>query len=244
MEFAGKVVIITGASSGIGAATARLVHSLEATPVLAARRTERLDALARELPGAIVQPTDMRSHEEIHRLVSTTIERLGRIDALVNNAGQGLHVPVEQVELDDLIAVTELNVYGPLLAMQAVIPHMRSQGGGAIVNVSSGTTRMVLPGVGPYAATKSALNMLTQVAREELAADGIAVSLVYPGVTATEFHQTLRAGHITGVGTPGEATRPTPHSADYVALAIARAIRTGEAEVVVPYGPERPDEMR
>lgn len=244
MELAGRVVIITGASSGIGAATARLVHGLGATPVLAARRVERLQALARELPGALVLPTDMRNHEEIHRLVTTGFERLGRIDVLVNNAGQGLHVPVEQVELDDLIAVTELNVYGPLLAMQAVIPIMRRQGAGAIVNVSSGTTRMVLPGVGPYAATKSALNMLSQVAREELAADGIAVSLVYPAVTSTEFHQALRAGRITGVGKPGEAGRPAPHGADYVALAIARAIRTGEAEVVIPYGPERPDEMR
>jgi short-subunit dehydrogenase len=244
VELTGKVVIVTGASSGIGAATARLVHSLGATPVLAARRAARLDALARELAGAIAQPADMRNHEEIHRLVSSTLARLGRIDVLVNNAGQGLHVPVADVELDDLIAVTELNVYGPLLAMQAVIPVMRRQGGGAIVNVSSGTTRMVLPGVGPYAATKSALNMLSQVAREEVAADGIAVSLVYPGVTATEFHQTLRAGHITGVGRPGAPTRPAPHSADYVALAIARAIRTGEAEVVVPYGPEQPDSLR
>ena len=244
MELAGKVVVITGASSGIGAATARLMHHLGATPVLAARRVERLESLARELPGAVVVPTDIRSREEIHRLVSTTLDRLGRIDALVNNAGQGLHVPVAQVELDDLIAVTELNVYGPLLAMQAVIPVMRRQGGGAIVNISSGTTRMVLPGVGPYAATKSALNMLSLVAREELAADNIAVSLVYPSITATEFHRALRAGQITGVGKPGETKRPTPHSADYVALAIARAVRTGEAEVVIAFGPERPDEMR
>jgi NADP-dependent 3-hydroxy acid dehydrogenase YdfG len=238
MELAGKVVIITGASSGIGAATARLVHSLGATPVLAARRAERLEALARELPGALVQPTDMRNHDEIHRLVSTTLARLGRIDVLVNNAGQGLHVPVAQVGLDDFIAVTELNVYGPLLAMQAVIPIMRRQGGGAIVNVSSGTTRMVLPGVGPYAATKSALNMLSLVAREEVAGDGIRVSVVYPSITATEFHQSLRAGQVTGKAKPGDTTRPTPHSAEYVAQAIVRAIRTGEAEIVVPPGPE------
>ena len=103
---------------------------------------------------------------------------------------------------------------------------------------------MVLPGVGPYAATKSALNMLSLVAREELAADRIAVSLVYPSVTATEFHQSLRAGQVTGEAHPGQTARPTPHSADYVALAIARAIRTGEVEVVIPSGSELPDEMR
>ena len=114
---------------------------------------------------------------------------------------------------------------------------MRARGGGTIVNVSSGSSRMVLPGVGAYAATKAALNMLSLVAREEFAPDGIVVSLVYPSVTATEFHDRLRAGAIR-VGGGGL----TPHSPRYVAKAIVRAIRTGEAEIV-PHGPERPEEM-
>ncbi len=106
------------------------------------------------------------------------------------------------------------------------------------MNISSGTTRTVIPGLGAYAATKSALNMLSFVAREELAPDGIVVSLVYPWVTATEFHESLRAGHVGGSG------RFTPHTAEYVATAVARAIRTGEAEVVLAPGPEHPEEMR
>jgi short-subunit dehydrogenase len=233
-----KVTLITGSSSGIGEATARLVAQLGGYPVLSARRVERLKALARELPGALAVQTDMRDPEQVRRMVEMTLEHHGRIDALVNNAGQGLHLPLEQVSLEDLVAITELNFYAPLVAMQAVLPAMRSQRAGTIVNVSSGTSRRVLAGVGAYAATKSALNMLTLVAREELAPDGIVVSVVYPSVTATEFHDVLRAGNMR-LGAGGH----TPHSPEYVAKAIVRALHTGEAEVVVPYGPERPEKM-
>ena len=234
----GKVVLITGASSGIGEATARLVARQGGLPVLSARRADRLEALAQELPGALAVQADMRNPEQVRRMVETTLERYGRLDALINNAGQGLHLPLEQVSLEDLVAITELNFYAPLVAMQAVLPAMRSQETGTIVNVSSGTSRRVLAGVGAYAATKSALNMLTLVAREELAPDGIVVSVVYPSVTATEFHDVLRAGNMrSGAG------GPTPHSPEYVAKAIVRALHTGEAEVVVPPGPEHPEKM-
>jgi short-subunit dehydrogenase len=117
--------------------------------------------------------------------------------------------------------------------MQAVLPSMRARGGGSIVNVSSGTTLMVPVGAGAYAATKAAVNMLSTIARAELAGDGIAVSTVYPFVTATEFHQTLRAG--------GGPTRPglRPQSAEHVAEAILELIRTGDAETILV-----PDELR
>ena len=94
-------------------------------------------------------------------LVNRAVAEFGRVDVLVNNAGQGLHLPVIDVDLDDVRAVLELNVLAPLALMQAVVPVMRAGGGGAIVNISSGSTRRVLPGVGPYAATKAALNTLT-----------------------------------------------------------------------------------
>jgi NADP-dependent 3-hydroxy acid dehydrogenase YdfG len=186
MKLDGAVVIVTGASSGIGAATARLSAARGAKVVLAARRLHRIIELAGQMPDAFPVQTDLREPEQIRRLVDSAVVRYGRVDVLVNNAGQGLHVPLEQVRLEDLVSVTELNFYAPLLAMQAVIPIMRSQGGGAIVNVSSMTSRMVLPGVGGYSATKSGLNMLSAVARRELAGDGIAVSTVFPAVTATE----------------------------------------------------------
>ena len=229
MDIADKVVIVTGASSGIGAATARLAAERGAKVVLAARRADRIQALAAELPDALAVTTDMRDPAQITRLVDATLERYGRVDVLVNNAGQGLHLPVEQVRLETLRSVMELNVYGPLLAMQAVIPAMRKQGGGAIVNVSSMTSRMVLPGVGSYAATKSALNMLSQVARKELEPDGIVVSTVYPAVTATEFHQSLAAGGRVG----GGSWSAKPHTAEYVAEAILGLVSSGDEEALL-----------
>jgi short-subunit dehydrogenase len=232
MEIAGKVVIVTGASSGIGAATARLAAERGAKVVLAARRSDRIQALAAELPDAMAMTTDMRDPKQIARLVDATLERFGRVDVLVNNAGQGLHLPVEQVPLETLRSVVELNVYGPLLAMQAVIPSMRRQGGGAIVNVSSMTSKMVLPGVGSYAATKSALNMLSQVARKELEPDGIVVSTVYPAVTATEFHQSLAAGGRVG----GGSWSVKPHTAEFVAEAILGLIASGDEEALLTQG--------
>ena len=228
MEVNDRVVIVTGASSGIGAAFARLAAGEGARLVLAARRTERLEALAAELPGALAVTTDLRDPAQVRRLVAAAAEAFGRVDVLVNNAGQGMHVPVEEARLEDLQAIVELNLYGPLVAMQAVLPLMRAQGGGAIVNVSSNTTRMVIPGIGPYSATKCALNQLSATARAEWAADGVVVSVVHPSVTATEFHQTLRAGSMRGGG------RLVPEAPEVVARAILEAIRSAAAEVVVP----------
>src|ERR1035437_9522241 len=232
MELDGAVVIVTGASSGIGAATARLAAGRGAKVVLAARRWDRIKDLAADLPDALAVETDLRDPAQIFRLVDATLDQFGRVDVLVNNAGQGLHVPLEEVRLEDLRAITELNFYAPLLAMQAVIPPMRRQGGGVIVNVSSMTSRMVLQGVGGYSATKSALNLLSQVARRELAPDGIVVSIVYPSVTATEFHQSLAAGGLVG----GDSWAVKPHSAESVAEAIVGVIASGDEEILLTQG--------
>ena len=232
MELDGAVVIVTGASSGIGAATARLAAARGAKVVLAARRADRIKDLADDLPDALAVPTDLRDPAQIVSLVEATLNRFGCVNVLVNNAGQGLHVPLEQVRLDDLRAITELNVYAPLLAMQAVIPPMRRQGAGVIVNVSSMTSRMVLPGVGGYSASKAALNMISQVARRELAPDGIVVSIVYPSVTATEFHESLAAGARVG----GHSWAVRAHSAESVAEALVGVIESGEEEILLTSG--------
>ena len=121
----------------------------------------------------------------------------------------------------------------PLVAMQAVLPSMRAQSRGAIVNVSSGTTLRAFPGIGGYAATKAALNMLSQVGRLEFGAAGVTVSVVYPLVTATEFHQKLRAGRFAG------GHHVEPHPPELVADAIEFAILSGEAHVLVA-DPPRP----
>jgi NADP-dependent 3-hydroxy acid dehydrogenase YdfG len=202
MEIKDRVVLVTGASSGIGAATARAAARDGARLVLAARRTDRIEALAAELPGAVAVTTDVTDPVQVHAMVEAGLDAHGRIDVLVNNAGQGLHVPLEQVDVEDFRAILQLNVVAPLVAMQAVLAPMRAHCGGAIVNVSSGTSRMVLPGAGAYAATKSALSMLSAVARREFADAGVVVSTVYPGITATEFHDSARRA-AAGLGTAG-----------------------------------------
>jgi NADP-dependent 3-hydroxy acid dehydrogenase YdfG len=228
MEIDQAVCIVTGASSGIGAATARRLSGLGARVVLAARRTDRLHGLSQELPGSMAVTTDVTAPGGLEHLVSTAVDRLGGVDVLVNNAGQGLHVPLEQLDPDDLRAVFELNVVAPLRGMQAVLPSMRARGGGSVVNVSSATTLRVFRGLGGYSATKAALNMLSEVGRLELADAGVAVSIVYPSVTATEFHQHLRAGRILA-----GARTITPDPPELAAEAIVLAIRTGEAHVLV-----------
>ena len=234
MEIDGAVCIVTGASSGIGAATARLLNLRGASVVLAARRSERLEALAAELPGSLAVATDVTVPEHLERLVARAADAHGRIDVLVNNAGQGLHVPIEELNPADLRAVFELNVLAPLVGMRTVLPFMRSQSAGSIVNVSSATSLRVFPGLGGYSATKAALNMISQVARLELAGSGVSVSVVYPSVTATEFHDHLRAGHM-----PGRARNIPRDPPELVAEAVAFAIGTGEAHVLVG-NPPRP----
>ncbi len=235
MDLDGRTVVVTGASSGIGAATARLLAAAGAHPVLAARRADRLESLSAELGGALAVQTDVTVPAEVDRLVQQTLDRYGRIDGLVNNAGVSLHERLDVLDLDNFSQVLALNVVSLVAMTQAVLPTMRAAGSGRIVNISSGTTRMALPGVGAYAATKAAVNMLSAVARNELAEEGIAVSLVLPSITATEFDG--------GRYQPGQEARPgmMAHSAEYVGRVILRALRTGEERIDIPHGPEQPE---
>jgi NADP-dependent 3-hydroxy acid dehydrogenase YdfG len=235
MELTDRVIVVTGASSGIGEATARLLHEAGALPVLAARRGDRLEALARELDGALAVPTDVTDRTAVARLAGAVVERHGRIDGLVNNAGVSLYSQLDRLDLDEFTKALDLNVTSIVAMTQAVVPVMRAQGGGVIVNVSSGTTRGPRSGLGAYAATKVAVNMLTAVSRLELADDSIAVSLVVPFMTATEFGG--------GRFKPGIEVLPgvTPHSPEFVGRVILRALRTGEERIDIQPGPEQPE---
>ena len=233
MDIADKVVLITGASGGIGLATAHLLSQKGTKLALAARSAEKLERIVSELPDAFTIPTDMRNETEVRRMIDQTQQHYGRIDVLVNNAGQGLHVPIEKVDLEQYRSVFELNVVSVVAAMQAVIPIMRAQGGGVIINISSGTSkiapeRLKRAAVGPYASTKYALNAISLTARQELADENIRVGLVYPGVTATDFHTNLANGPCDTQNRPG--VMPAD-SAEYVAEKILEAIQTEAAEV-------------
>jgi NADP-dependent 3-hydroxy acid dehydrogenase YdfG len=235
MDVAEKVVIVTGASAGIGEATARFFAAAGAKVVLVARSPDKLTALAEEL-GRLGQtawpvPADMRDRSAVDRMVEQAFQRYGRIDILINNAGQAAAGTVAEVRPDDFRSILELNVFGVLYAIQAVVPIMRQGGGGVILNVSSMVSKMRIPGLAAYAATKAALNMLSETARDELAADHIRVITVYPKLTATDFgknslgNRGLRQGQRAGA-----AGGQVPDSPELVAEKILLAAQAEPAE--------------
>jgi NADP-dependent 3-hydroxy acid dehydrogenase YdfG len=132
MNIKGKVIIVTGASQGIGLASAKHFAKLGAKVVLTARSFDIIKNLEKELPNSLAVKTDMCNRQEIKNLVSLTLEKYGRIDVLLNNAGHGMVSTVENINMDDFRKVMDLNLYGALDAMQEVIPQMRKQGGGAM----------------------------------------------------------------------------------------------------------------
>jgi short-subunit dehydrogenase len=234
MDVRGKVVIVTGASSGIGLAAAKLLSSKGAKLALVARSKDKLEALAKELPDAIAVPADISKIDEVKNMVKQVYERFGRIDILVNNAGRGYDVPVEKTDVEVFHYIFDLDVVGPLVAMKEAIPIMRKQGRGAIVNVSSGTALMHLPNNGPYSALKRALAHLSLTAREELKEDNIAVTVVFPYITHTDFEKnTIKDASVHEQEGTSEAREAfsKADSAEYTAQRIVEGIESGKAEV-------------
>jgi short-subunit dehydrogenase len=222
-----KVVLITGASEGIGKATAELLHSNGAKVAVAARSKDKLEELAVRLENSFVVPVDMTVPESISNMVEQVHTHYGRIDILINNAGQALRAPVTDIKVDDFKKIMELNVYGPLRALQAVVPIMKSQGGGMIVNISSNVSKMAIPGIGAYAATKYALNGLMLTARNDLASEGIVVTLMHPGLTATNFSENSIRNSDKQFNRPVGMQADTP---EMVAEKILEAITNEPAE--------------
>lgn len=188
----GKVAIVTGASSGIGYATAHALAEQGASIVAAARRMERLETLKKELeekevPVEIVQ-TDVTVRADVERLAQTTKERFGRIDILVNNAGVMLLSPIERCVVDEWEKMIDVNVKGLMFCTSSVLPTMIEQSSGHIINISSIAGRRVFPTGGVYCATKFAVNAFTEGLRSELSPRyNIRVTTIGPGVVATEL---------------------------------------------------------
>ena len=226
------VVIITGASAGIGRATAARFARDGASLILAARSRDRLERLAERLERrfgveTLVLRCDVRRREEVDAVVEAAVAGFGRVDALVNSAGRGLYGRVEDTPPEALRDLFETNVIGTHHAIRAVLPHMRRQRAGHIVNVGSVVGKRSWPYHGAYAASKFALAGLTQALRGELAGSGVTVSLILPASTATDFFANAAAYSAEYVPAPlGPIQTPAE-----VARAITRSVRRPAPEV-------------
>ena len=185
----GKVVVITGASSGLGEATARHLAALGAKLVLGARRLDRLQALAEELmlgADAVVR-TDVTDPAQVRRLVDGAVAAYGRIDVILNNAGLMPQSLLERGKVDDWDRMIDVNLKGVLYGIAAALPHMTKQKSGHIINVSSVAGHKVRPGSAVYAATKAAVRMLSEGLRQEVKPYGIRTTVISPGAVASEL---------------------------------------------------------
>jgi dehydrogenase/reductase SDR family protein 7B len=229
MRIDGKVVIVTGASEGIGAACAREFAASGARLSLTARNEEGLHRAAP--PDALVTPGDITTGEARRRVVERTLERFGAIDILINNAGAGIYQPSWEMPMDEARYLMELNFFAPLAMTQLVVPHMRARHSGMLVNVGSIGGKVVLPWLTLYSVTKSALGALTEGQRVELMRDGVRTMLVCPGYVKTGFQQNVRAGQA-----PERVlkARRFAITAEQCALAIRRGVERDARTVVTP----------
>jgi NAD(P)-dependent dehydrogenase (short-subunit alcohol dehydrogenase family) len=227
MQIKDHVFIVTGASSGIGLSTAIALADRGAKVALLARGTEALQKLAQQLPDSLPVTTDMTRFDRVREAVRAVHQHYGRVDGIVNNAGRSYAAAVEEIDPVLFDEIFHLNVLGPIVAMQAVIPLMRAVGGGSIVNVNSGTAFMAVPQYSVYSSSKRALLGISLTARAELEEDGIVVSEIYPFITATNFGVN-RMGNPAGGGPSAnyaEGDKP-----ELVAGLILKAIEEGEAQ--------------
>lgn len=191
----GKVVVITGASSGLGEATARLLSAQGARVALGARRVERLQALAGELSGrggqAIAVATDVINRDQVKGLVEAAVRAFGRIDVMINNAGIMPQAPLERLKVDEWDQMIDVNIKGVLYGIAAALPHMQRQKAGHIINVSSVAGHKVGPGFAVYSATKHAVRALSEGLRQEVKPYNIRTTVISPGAVATELPESV-----------------------------------------------------
>ncbi len=213
-NIAGKVVVITGASSGLGEAAARLLSAQGATVVLGARRSDRLQSLADELSGsggkALAVATDVTHRNQVKRLVDTAAQKFGRVDVMINNAGIMPRAPLERLTIDDWDRTIDVNIKGVLYGIAAALPHMKKQKSGHMIFVSSVAGHKIGPDFAVYAATKHAVRALAEGFRQEVKPYNIRTTIISPGAVATEL--------------PDSVTEPD----------IAEKIRTYYDEIAIP----------
>jgi short-subunit dehydrogenase len=235
IEVSGKVVVVTGASMGIGEAMARVFADREARVVLLSRDAGRAEAARNRLghpDRTLALSCDVRNREEIDRVLGLTLHHFGRIDVWINNAGRGMRDSIAQMDMTACHDTFDINFFGTVAAMQAVIPVMKQQGSGTIVNISSVAGHIAVPFMGIYCATKFAMNAIGNAARVELKSAGIQVMTVCPGYVRTDFGANAIKGRELKQVRPGSVRGIT---AERVARAVWRGYEKQKREVIVPW---------
>ena len=229
-ELDGTVALVTGASSGIGAATARTLAAAGASVGLAARRADRLETLATAIEDdggtALAIPTDVTDGAAVEEMVARTAEAFGGLDALVNNAGVMLPAPVERADPDDWRRMVEVNLLGTMTVTRAALPALRAGDGGHVVALSSDAIQNPSARFGAYAATKAGVVAFADSLRAEVADDGVRVTVVEPGVTDTELPE-----QVTDEGTKADVE---------TLVASMRALDGEDVAAAVRYALTRP----
>jgi NADP-dependent 3-hydroxy acid dehydrogenase YdfG len=220
-----KVVVITGASSGNGEATARQLARHGAKLILGARRLDHLQALAAELSlgdDAVVR-TDVTQYEQVKRLVDHAVQTRGRIDVIINNADLMPHSPLERVKVEDWDRMIDVNLKGTLYGIAAALPHMRAQQSGHIINVSSVAGHKVRPGSAVYAATKTGVRVISEGLRQEVKPYNIRTTVISPGAVATELADSVTEPDIAeNVREAMEIALPADSFANMVLFAMSQ----------------------
>lgn len=239
----GKVVLVTGASSGIGEATALALSAEGAAVAAGARRADRLAALAGKAPGEVLAlDLDVTDEQSVRAAVAATVDRFGGLDVLVNNAGVMLNGPVAAADTADWRRMVETNLLGSMYAVHAALPHLLERRG-AVVQVSSTSGRTATATAGAYAATKFGVNAFSEALRQEVTAQGVRVVLVEPGFVATEL-----VDHIADPGTgrsrgrwrppcgpSAPRTSPTPSSTRSPSPSTSRSTNSSSARPTRPF---------
>ena len=204
-NLSGKVVVITGASSGLGEATARYLSDRGATVVVGARRADRLqtlvDDITRKGGKASALVTDVTHAAQVRALVDAAVEQYGRIDVILNNAGVMPHSPLERRKIDDWDRTIDINIKGVLYGIAAALPHMQRQKSGHFINVSSVAGHKVGPGSAVYAATKTAVRVISEGLRQEVKPWNLRTTIISPGAVATELPNSITEPDVAkGIG--------------------------------------------
>jgi NADP-dependent 3-hydroxy acid dehydrogenase YdfG len=235
----GKVVAITGAGRGIGAATARVLAARGARVVLGSRGGEELaataDAIAASGGEVAYQRTDVTRPQDLRALVELAGQRFGRLDVLASIAGVAINAPLRLGELDDWNQMIDVNLRGVLHGVAAALPAFRAQGSGHFITVASTAAYKWVPGQAVYAATKSAVRALCEVMRQELAPEGLRCTLISPGFTDTDFISSTRdPGELASLTARRDAMAMPPQAvAETIAFAITQPDSIDIGEVIV-----------